>query len=97
MDFYVVLCEFDMHVIYCELMWQRIGGVGGWFWDLRGYRMVWLGPRRSQVAFWMLFPHSAFKRRLTGKSTGEHKKSTGGKTMFYRRPTGGGREQFWLF
>ena len=59
--------------------------------------MVWMGPRRSQVAFWRLSPHSAFKRKLTGKSTGGHKKSTGGKTTFYRRSTRGGRAQFSLF
>jgi len=59
--------------------------------------MVWLGPRRSQVAFWRPFPNSAFERKPTGKSTGGHRKSTGGKTMFYRRPRGGGRENFWLF
>jgi len=45
--------------------------------------MVWMGPRRSQVAFWRLFPHSAFKRNPTGR----HRKSTGRKTTFYRRPT----------
>ena len=71
-------------------MWQQIGGVGEWFWDLRGCRMVWMGPRRSQEAFWRPFPHSAFKRKPTGKSTGGHRKSTGGKTTFHKRPTGGG-------
>jgi len=54
--------------------------------------MVWMGPRRSQMAFWRLFPKSAFRRKPIGKSTGGHKKSTVGKTMFYRRPTRGGRE-----
>jgi len=71
-------------------MWKQIGGDGGRFWDLRGSRMVWMGPRRPQVAFQRLFPNSAFKRKPTGKSTGGHRKSTGGKTMFYRRPTRGG-------
>ena len=47
--------------------------------DLRGCRMVWLGPMQSQVAFWMLFTHSAFKRKPTGKSIGGHRKSTRGK------------------
>ena len=46
---------------------------------MRGCRMVWMGPRRSQVAFWRLFAHSAFKRKPTGKSTGRHRKFTGGK------------------
>ena len=59
-------------------MWQRIGGDGGRFLDVRGCRMVWMGPRRSQVAFWRLFQNSAFKRKPTGKSTGGHKGSTGG-------------------
>jgi len=49
------------------------------------------------VALWRLFPYSAFKRKPTRKSTGGHKKSTGGKTTFYRRPTRGGREKFSLF
>ena len=38
------------------------------------------------MAFWRLFPNSAFKRKPIGKSTGGHKKSTGGKTTCYRRP-----------
>jgi len=78
-------------------MWQWIGGTGGWFWDLIGCRMLWMGPRRSQVGFWRLFPNWALKRKPTRKSTGGHVKSTKGKTTFYRRPTGGGREQFSLF
>lgn len=41
--------------------------------------MVWMDPRRSQVAFWRLFPNLAFKRKPTGKFTGGHMKSTGGK------------------
>ena len=41
--------------------------------------MVWIGPKRSQVAFWRIFPHSDFKRNPIGKSTGGHRKSTGGK------------------
>ena len=40
--------------------------------------MVWVGPRRSRVTFWRLFPHLAFKRKPTGKSTGGHRGSTGG-------------------
>ena len=40
--------------------------------------MVWMGPRRSQVAFWRIFPHSAFKRKHTGKSIGGHRGSTRG-------------------
>jgi len=36
------------------------------------------------VAFWRLFPHSAFKRKPTGKTT-RHKKTTGGKQGKYRR------------
>ena len=32
--------------------------------------MVWMGPRRSQVAFWSFFPQSDFKKKPTGKSTG---------------------------
>ena len=59
-------------------MWQRIGGYVGNFWDLRGCRMVWMGPSRSQVAFWRLFLQSAFKRKPTGKSTGGHMGSTQG-------------------
>jgi len=47
--------------------------------------MVWMGLGRSQVAFWRLFPYSAFKRKPIGKSTR-------GKQGIYRRPTGGGRE-----
>jgi len=78
-------------------MWQRISGVGGWLWDLRGCRMVWMGPRRSQVASWILFPYWAFKRNPTRKSTGGHRKSTEGKQGHYKRPTRGGREQFSLF
>jgi len=42
------------------------------------------------VAFWRLFPHSAFKRKPTRKTTEGHKKSTGGKQGNYRRPIGGG-------
>jgi len=56
-----------------------------------------MGPRRSQVAFWRLFPNAAFKRKPTRKSTRGHKKSTRGKTTFYRRPIGGGQELFSLF
>jgi len=52
--------------------------------------MVWMGPRRSQVAFWRLFPHSAFKRKPTRKSTEGHMKSIGGKQGHNRRPTRGG-------
>jgi len=44
-----------------------------------------MGPRWFQVALWRVFQNSAFKRKPT-------EKSTGGKTTFYRRPTGGGRE-----
>jgi len=51
--------------------------------------MVWLGPRRSQVAFRRLFPHSAFKRKPTGKAIGGHRKSTGGK----QHSTGGLQEE----
>jgi len=81
----------------CVRVWQRIGGLEGQFWDLRGCRMVWMGPRRSQGSFWRFFPHSAFKRKPIGKSTGGHRKSTGGKQGNYKRPTRGGREQFSLF
>ena len=43
------------------------------------------------MAFWRLFPKSAFKRKPTGKSTGGHKKSIGGKKnilqeAYRRRP-----------
>ena len=37
-----------------------------------------MDPRRSWVGFWRLFPHSAFKRKPTRKSTGGHRGSTGG-------------------
>jgi len=30
------------------------------------------------VAFWRLFPHTAFKIKPTGKSTGGHRRSTRG-------------------
>ena len=83
-DFYVFLCEFDMHVIYCLWRWQQIGGVETRFLDLRGCRMVFLSPRRSQVAFWRLLSHSDFKRKPTGKSTKGHRKYIGGKTTFYK-------------
>ena len=43
--------------------------------------MVWIGLRRSQVALWNLFPHLAFKRKPTRKTTGGHKEN-------YRRKTG---------
>lgn len=59
-------------------MWQQLGGDGRRFWDLRRCRMVWMSPRRSQVAFWRLFPQSDFKRKPTGKSTGSCRGSTGG-------------------
>ena len=39
--------------------------------------MVWMDPKRSQVAFWQLFPQLALKRKLTGKSTGGYRGSTG--------------------
>jgi len=59
-------------------MWKRIGGVEGKLWGLRRCRMVWMGPRRFQVAFWRLFPHSVFKRKPTGKSSGGHRGSIRG-------------------
>jgi len=49
--------------------------------------MVWMGARRSYVTFWRLFPHSAFKRKPTGKTTRGHRKTTGRKQGNYRRPT----------
>ena len=36
------------------------------------------GPRRSQVAFWRLFPQSTLKRKPTGKYTSGHRGSTEG-------------------
>ena len=44
-----------------------------------------MGPRRSQVAFWRLFPHLAFKREHTRKSTRGHRGSTGGLQEVYMR------------
>jgi len=49
------------------------------------------------VAFQRLFPHLAFKRKPTGKTTQGHRKTTGGKQGNYRRPTRGGQEKFSLF
>jgi len=49
------------------------------------------------MAFWRIFPHSTFKRNPTGKTTGGHRETTRGKQENYRRPIGGGREQFSLF
>lgn len=40
--------------------------------------MVCMGPRRSQVAFWRIFPQSDFKRKPTGKSIGGCRGSIGG-------------------
>jgi len=45
-------------------------------------------PGRAHVAFWRIFPNSAFKRNPTRKSLGGHGKSKGGKQGNYRRPTG---------
>jgi len=44
-----------------------------------------MGSRRSEVAFWRLFPHLEFKRKPTGKSTGGHWGSTRGLQEVYRR------------
>jgi len=49
------------------------------------------------VAFWRLFPHSAFKRKPARKTTGGHKETTRRKQGNYRRPIGGGQEKFLLF
>ena len=39
---------------------------------------MWMGPRRSQVAFWKLFLQSDFKKTPTGKSIGGCRGSTEG-------------------
>ena len=40
------------------------------------YDGVWMGPRRSQVVFWRLFPQSDFKKKLIGKSIRGYRGST---------------------